>query len=351
MNKIQIEEITEITNTIEYDQLKPFTLENYEKLKPYYLKYTSKVHDLNLTNLSIWYKKHNLHFLELGGYLWFVYHPEDQTQMMISEPVGDYSDYPALSYATKLLFEYMHEHRFMLVFRHVSEAFKLFVTDFIDSFENTKTQVTQETQETQETSESINKLEFYTSEDDYDYVYLVENLANLSGNKFHKKKNHLNQFFKNYEKRYTIAPIDASNAKDALTAARNWCIANGCGETFDLCHEYNGIYRILTNWDAYSQNGLVGVVIYLDDAPVALTFGELIQNDTFLVHIEKAAADVMGAYTAINHALANLVKDQCIYVNREQDMGIEGIKKAKQSYHPIELIAKYDIKVNSLMNN
>lgn len=345
MNKIQIEEITETTHTIEYDQLKPFTLESYGKLKPYYLKYTSQVHDLNLTNLSIWYKKHNLHYLELGGYLWFVYHPENQTQMMISEPVGDYLDHLALSHATKMLFEYMHEHRFMLAFRHVSEAFKLFLTDFVDSFETTVDQKVQEIHEIQDTLKSTKNLELYTNEDDYDYIYLVENLANLSGNKFHKKKNHLNQFFKNYETRYAIAPINASNANDALTAARNWCIANGCGETYDLCHEYNGIYRILTNWEAYSQNGLVGVVIYLDAAPVALTFGELIQNDTFLVHIEKAAADVMGAYTAINHALANLIKDRCIYVNREQDMGIEGIKKAKQSYHPIERIAKYDIKV------
>ena len=332
-NKIQIEEITDKVLNNEYDIFVPFSPEAYDKLRPYYTKYTSHVSELNLTNLSIWYKKYNLHYIELGGYVWFVYHPDNINQMMLSEPVGDSLDLSALSKATKMLFDYMAQNNLRIFFRHVSEGFKQFLTVYVESDEalfNSNLKV---------------KLDIHTNEDDYDYIYLVENLANLSGNKYHKKKNHLNQFFKNYEGRYVISPIDTSNANDALTAARNWCIANGCGETYDLCHEYNGIYRILNEWNAYSQKGLIGIVIYLDHTPVALTFGELIQNDTFLVHIEKAAADVMGAYTAINYSLANLVKEQCIYVNREQDMGIEGIKKAKQSYHPITLIAKYNIKV------
>ena len=91
---------------------------------------------------------------------------------------------------------------------------------------------------------------------------------------------------------------------------------------------------------------MLGILIYLDELPVAFSFGEVILNDTFLVHIEKADADVMGAYTAINHALANLAKNSCTYVNREQDMGIEGIRKAKQSYYPVKLIAKYNINFN-----
>ncbi|GAB6109114.1 DUF2156 domain-containing protein [Fusibacter bizertensis] len=325
-----------ITFTTEYEQLVPFSPDQYEKLLPYYAKYTSQVHELNLTNLVIWYKKYNLHFVELGGYLWYVYHPEDTDHMTLSEPVGDNQDFTKLNEATTLLFDYFQSRNVNIRFRHVGESFKV----FLETFQQSKNEQASPTFKF--------SLEITTNEDDYDYIYLVEELSSLSGNKFHKKKNHLNQFQKNYADRYRMTPIDETNVEDALTASKNWCIANGCGETYDLCHEYNGIYRILANWQTFSQRGLVGILIYLDELPVAFSFGEPIQNDTFLVHIEKADADVMGAYTAINHALANLVKDRCTYVNREQDMGIEGIKKAKQSYHPVKLIPKYNINFNCI---
>jgi hypothetical protein len=147
---------------------------------------------------------------------------------------------------------------------------------------------------------------------------------------------------KRYEGQYEVAEISESNAEDALAAARNWCISYGCGDTPDLCHEYHGIHEILTNWKLYADRGLEGVLIFVEKEPIALTFGEMIQNDTFLVHIEKADSNIQSAYTAINHAMANRIYNRCLYVNREQDMGIEGIRKAKSSYHPHHLVAKYD---------
>ena len=298
---------------------KPLTQEDYDTLKPYYEKYTSDVHDLNLTNLLIWRRRHELHFCEIDGYLWFVYYPNNAFNMMFSEPIGDYNDKEALKQSINHWMAFCTQNGYPLRVRHVSDFFKQFLIDL------------------------GLELLIHSKEADFDYIYEAVDLANLSGNKFHKKKNHLNQFIKRYEGRYSIFDLNESNAQAALTAARNWCISNGCGETLDLCHEYHGIHEILTNWKTYAGRGLEGVVIFVDEEPVALTFGEIIPNDTFLVHIEKADSSVQGAYTAINHAMANRVAERCLYINREQDMGIEGIRKAKLSYHPHHLVAKYDI--------
>lgn len=314
--------ITEITQTAQetqsIHQIKKLTHEDYPKLKPYYEMYTSEIHDLTLTNQLIWRGKHNLHILELGGYLWFVYHPENALEVSFSEPVGAYDNLTALKNALDEWRRFCLEYGFPMRIRHFGQAFK----DALIELE----------------------IPFHADEivDDFDYVYLTDELAKLSGNRFHKKKNHLNQFLKKYENRFKIEAISESNAGDALVAARRWCVLNGCGETLDLCHEYHGILEVLTHWSLMASRGLEGVLVYVDDVPVAMSFGEMIGTQTFLVHIEKADPEVTGAFTVINHALANQVLDRCIYINREQDMGSEGIRKAKLSYHPHHLVLKYD---------
>ncbi len=307
-----------------YDRsIVPFSSLDVEHLKHYYTYYTSDIHDLNMTNLLIWRKKHDLHWTSIGGYLWYVYTPSDPFNVIFSEPVGDYRDIEALKNAVRLWLQYCDTHGIPRRFRLVGEAFKQILED-MNLIEN-----------------------MIAVEDNFDYCYETTSLATLSGNRYHKKKNHLNQFVKKYEGAYAIQSISEENALDAFQAAKKWCIANGCGEDLDLCFEYNGIQEILNHWAFYQSIGLEGVVIYVDDSPVALTFGEFIPNDTFLVHIEKADQTVQGIYTAINHAMANQVIGRCQTLNREQDMGIEGIRKAKQSYHPSHLVSKYNVNIKS----
>ena len=299
----------------------PFGSTDVEQLKQYYTHYTSDIHDLNMTNLMIWRKKHDLHWLLLGESLWYVYTPSDPFNMSFSEPVGDYTNSEALKTAVREWIAFCEAHHYPLRLRLVGDAFK----QVLDEMQLANTVL--------------------PMEDNFDYCYNTEELALLSGKKFHKKKNHLNQFLKKYDGIYRISPITVDNAPDAFQAAKKWCVANGCGENLDLCFEFNGIKDVLNHWALYQSRGLEGVVIYVDDSPVALTFGEFIPNDTFLVHIEKADQTVQGIYTAINHAMANQVLGRCRTLNREQDMGIEGIKKAKQSYHPSHLVPKFNIEL------
>lgn len=297
----------------------PLEPNRYEALIPYYERYNSDIHDLNLTNFIIWRKKHDLHTLELGGYLWIVYKPSDPFGTFFSEPIGDYENIDALAEATRIWRIYCAENNYEPNLRHIGVS-------YLNLLE-----------------EMGYNLSIMPVEADFDYIYLSEKLATLSGNAYHKKKNHLNQFHRHYDHRYRIESITASNASTAFLAAKEWCLSNGCGDSLDLCYEFQGIFDILSNWGKNEKPLLEGVVIFVDDHPVALTFGEHIVNDTFLVHVEKADHNVQGIYTAINQAMAYQIYERCTFINREQDLGIEGLRKAKQSYHPHHMVKKFDV--------
>ena len=305
-----------------------FSIDSYDLLNKYYVNYSSDIHDLNLTNLTIWRNKHQLQALEIEGYLWYQYTVEKKSdalsefETMFSEPVGDYADTDALIHSVRTWIHYAHQNQLPLKMRHIGQAMKERLETA--GFQMTVTPI----------------------EDDFDYVYETENLNTLAGNKYHKKKNHLNQFRKRYTDQIEVEPINTSNATTALEAARNWCIANGCKESMDLCQEFQGIKEILSNWHLFEERGLVGMMIRIDKQPIAISLGEKLSDDTFLVHIEKADASFQGAYTAINQSMAEHVASKYPFINREQDMGIEGIRKAKLSYYPHHLVEKYDITIH-----
>lgn len=301
------------------DGLKPFTIESYDSLKPYYENYLSEIHDLNLTNLTIWRHKHRLHYIEIKGYVWYQYHSTESSEISFSEPVGDYSNTQALLESTKAWIHYAHTHHFPLKLRHIGTFFQNFLENNGFIIE----------------SEAI--------EADFDYLYESQNLAQLSGNRYHKKKNHVNQFKKNYAHAMKSESITPVNALEALKAAKNWCIANGCKDSMDLCHEFNGIKELFTQWDLFSRRGVEGIVLTIDEKPISFSIGEPLNKTTYLVHIEKADSDYQGAYAMINQSMAESASTQYEFLNREQDMGIEGIRKAKQSYHPHHLVEKYDV--------
>lgn len=299
----------------------PFPNDPHTDLGSYYVNYNSDVHDLNLTNLSIWAKRHDLHYMSFGHYIIYVYYPRDRENLYFSEPVGDTDNQDALKQALLDWASWCRELKLPLRLRRVCNlvreiSLKLFSAIDVEPIP-----------------------------DAYDYCYNTEDLAHLSGNRYHKKKNHLNQFIKKHDGRYHFAPITADNASDALTAAANWCKTNGCKGDFDLCFEFRGIADLLARWNHFSALGLEGVVVYVDNKPVALTLAEPWVNATLLVHIEKGDTQFPGIYAAVNNALAKQALGRFKYLNREQDMGIEGIRKSKQSYLPSHLVEKSNLTV------
>lgn len=177
-------------------------------------------------------------------------------------------------------------------------------------------------------------------EDLFDYVYKTDKIILLSGKKLHSKRNHINKFKTLYPE-YVYQRMTSSDAKLCLQYARKWLLNKytDCNNP-DFKAEISAIGEFLCNFDNLS---LDGGILYASDKMVAFTIGEKLTDDMYVVHIEKADTSFEGAYTMINNLFAaNNCKD-FLYINREEDMGIEGLRKAKKSYLPDMMIKKYTI--------
>ncbi|CRF50289.1 hypothetical protein HHE06_01100 [Helicobacter heilmannii] len=181
-----------------------------------------------------------------------------------------------------------------------------------------------------------NTFSYEAKRDRFDYVYSVAELIALSGKKFHKKKNHLNAFLKAYP-HYTYEPISRLNISDLKLSLKEWHRLDD-PQDLGLEHEYLGILNTL---DIYEKLPLLGGVIKIEGHIVAMSFGEKINPDMALIHIEKADPGVRGAYQMINQQLLAHAFADCVHVNREEDLGIEGLRQAKMGYHPVFFVEKY----------
>jgi len=168
--------------------------------------------------------------------------------------------------------------------------------------------------------------------DAYDYLYEIETLAELKGKKYQAKRNHINRFVEAYPDWYT-EPVHAGNLDVCRRLAEQWCASHDEAEG-----DRRALEKAFANYDALE---FVGLILYAEPGmPVGFSMGNPISDDTFDVNFEKAFADVQGAYPLINREFARHVQKQfpdVRYRNREDDMGIEGLRKAKESYHPIFL--------------
>lgn len=177
----------------------------------------------------------------------------------------------------------------------------------------------------------------YEEDRDYsDYIYLRENLANLTGKKYQPKRNHINKF-KNTYTNYKFLPLTTDKIADCIKLEAEWCKAKNCDEIKDAVNERMALTFALDNFE---KIGLTGGVLYVDDQIVAFTFGMPINKNTFGINVEKANTDIDGAYAVINNEFAKTIPEQYQYLNREEDLGVEGLRKAKLSYQPETLLEK-----------
>lgn len=175
----------------------------------------------------------------------------------------------------------------------------------------------------------------------WDYVYLAEDLSGLRGNKFHKKKNHVNQFKKHYNFEYH--PLTPDCIEQVLEMQEEWCQWRECEESEALLAENEAVVRVLEAWDVIPE--LIGGALYVDSQMVAYTVGEALNDDTLVVHFEKGKNGYRGVYQAINNFFVSHEGDNFTYVNREQDLDDEGLRKAKLSYHPADFVKKFTVSV------
>lgn len=178
-------------------------------------------------------------------------------------------------------------------------------------------------------------LQIIEDRDNFDYIYDSEKLISLSGKKLHAKKNHYNQFIKNYS--YVIKDIREVPIEECIKALNYWLDQKEDKSEY-LCYEIKGVESLLRNIDKFNFHGMV---VFVEDKIVALTIGEQISDETAVIHIEKADPEIKGLYTFINKIFVETCFSSVPKINREQDLGIPGLRKAKESYKLFEFVKKY----------
>ncbi|MCL2513663.1 MAG: phosphatidylglycerol lysyltransferase domain-containing protein [Oscillospiraceae bacterium] len=172
----------------------------------------------------------------------------------------------------------------------------------------------------------------------FDYIYLASDLALLSGRKYHSKRNHISRFGKSYD--IAVEVINQGNMAECLDIAEKWAEGkNGGDGDYNFADELDALKR---SFDNYERLGFCGIILKADGKPAAFTIGEEQNGSTFLTHFEKTLPEAEDAYPVINNKFALMLKDKYEYINREDDVGNEGLRKSKLSYHPVVLLEKYN---------
>ena len=171
-----------------------------------------------------------------------------------------------------------------------------------------------------------------------EYVYLAEDLINLPGKKYHSKRNHINVFLRNYNS--VFEPYEDKYRQECLDLQAEWAKSKNNGNPREDAEEMLSIQKTLDHW---RELGLKGCVVKIAGKVAAFSFGERLNKETAFIHIEKAKPGISGLFTYVNQAFVENMWSDCKYINRAEDMGVEGIRKAKQSYHPVMMLENYDV--------
>ena len=166
-------------------------------------------------------------------------------------------------------------------------------------------------------------------EDSFDYIYNSKELIELQGKKYHQKRNHLANFYNNNN--WSFEPLNKDNQDECIELS---AISYNDKQSYDDISSVSEQFAINTFFNNFDNFGLKGGVIRIDGKVVAFSIGEKINSDTFCIHIEKAIPEIRGAYVAMNNEFAKYAANDCTYINREEDLGIEGLRKSKRSYYP-----------------
>lgn len=183
---------------------------------------------------------------------------------------------------------------------------------------------------------------FEPDRDFFDYIYAREDLVTLRGKKYHAKRNHIAAFERSGT--YTYEQICDANIEDCMQMNEVWKAQNLDKNPVELEQEHEALMRAFRHYDTLEFRG---ALIRMDGQVVAFTMGEAMGRHMFCTHFEKAFAHVRGAYPIINREFAARSITDFPFVNREEDTGDEGLRKAKLSYHPLKLVVKYNAVSNS----
>jgi hypothetical protein len=270
--------------------------------------------ELNFTNFFMWRDYYKIRYCIVNDFLCIIATMENKPFCLF--PIGDYNNFEDLKNAIFMIRDYFLQMGWEFVLSRVS-AQQISILEELG-------------------------IKFIANEDrdNFDYLYSVKKLSTLSGKKLDGKRNHINRFKKLYTFEYEkISDLNISDCKDIVD---KWCEQRNYLEHSSLISERKANLDLLDN---FNYLGVKGAIIKVNGKPEAFTVGEKLNSDTVVIHIEKANAEINGLYPLINQQFLVNQWSDVEYVNREQDLGIEGLRKAKLSYRPISLVEKFTVEL------
>ncbi len=183
------------------------------------------------------------------------------------------------------------------------------------------------------------RIAVHTERGQWDYLYDFRDLVDLPGNRYHAKKNLLQQFLRSYAFQYT--DFGPRTIEHAMAMQEDWCSWRDCESSELLAAENRAILRVLQQWEKLRR--ICGGALFVEGLIVAYTIAEPLTPETILIHFEKGCPAYKGAYQAIHQMFLAHAANGFRWVNREQDLDSEGLRKAKLSYHPADFVKKFRV--------
>lgn len=278
----------------------------------YFLATQHEISDFNFTNLFMWRKPYNVKYAIVDGFL-CISAQYKATPPFCFFPLGS-GDIKAV---LQKLINHFQELGYPLMLRSLTPLLK------------------QQLQSLMPGAFSI-----HASVDTYDYIYKSSDLISLEGKKLHAKRNHINRFIANNT--FSYHAFTSELAKQCIKTANEWCAKRDCEDSASLAEEKDAIIEALSNFKSLKYKG---GLIKVSDKIIAFTYGEKLTDNMAVIHVEKADPDIQGSYAMINQQFCEHEWQSVEFINREEDMGIQGLRKAKLSYNPIRMSEKYSAKL------
>jgi hypothetical protein len=187
------------------------------------------------------------------------------------------------------------------------------------------------------------QFKIYPDRDSFDYCYDIDKMCELSGKKLHGKRNHIHRFMEAYGDDWSVEPITEANVRACFEMEGEWLRSRADTDSVDILAERRALDVAVNHFSLLKMDG---VLLRAGGEVVAFSMGDLLTEDTYDVHFEKARGDIQGTYPLIAREFARLIRDKypnVRWLNRENDMGLEGLRRAKESFYPDKMIEKYTL--------
>ena len=263
--------------------------------------------EFNFTNFFIWRYDYHLKHAVIDNHLCIIGRYRMKLPI-IFPPLGDCKE----GFDTALLkvIDYYKKHNLPIIIKGITDPIKEIMEQALPGM-----------------------FQYEPDRDNYDYVYLSSDLIHLKGRKYQKKRNHINKFKSLYE--YSYERISSDNIEECIITEMKWAASR---KDIGIDQEKSAVIEALNNFDVL---GLKGGALRINGRIEAFSLGELLNPDMAVIHIEKANIEYKGSYAMINQQFAAHCWSEVTYINREEDMGLPGLRKAKESYYPVKMIKKY----------